>query len=429
MPAVQTPIAPGYGSVHDVIDARAVVPVFQPLVRLDNREVVGYEALSRGPAGSAFEMPGALFGAAARVGRLPELDWVCRARACEAAMRAGLHPALTLFVNVEPAALGTLCPPDLAPVFRRAMGRLRVVTEMTERRLAHDPSGLLVAAAAGRASGWGVALDDVGAEPASLAIMPFLQPDVVKLDMHLLHHPDEPTVPRVVNAVIAHAERTGATVLAEGIETEEHLALARTMGATLGQGWLFGAGAPLPTGTVRPSQPVPLLPVSVLRGSARTPFDIVSEQRPIGRADKALLLRTSRYLEAKAMDEVEPPVLLACFQERRHLGPGTVRRYQRLAGRTAYAAVFGAGVPVEAAAGIRGVDLGAGDPLRREWNVVVVGPYFAAALVARDLGDDGPDRERRFDYALTYDRTLVLEAARALLHRVSAPALAASAAA
>jgi hypothetical protein len=44
------------------------------------------------------------------------------------------------------------------------------------------------------------------------------------------------------------------------------------------------------------------------------------------------------------------------------------------------------------------------EPLRAEWNVRVVDPHFAAAFVGRDLGDDGEDSERRFEFCLTYDR-------------------------
>ncbi len=47
----------------------------------------------------------------------------------------------------------------------------------------------------------------------------------------------------------------------------------------------------------------------------------------------------------------------------------------------------------------------------------MVGPHFAAPLVARDLGDDGPDAQRTFHYVLTYDRDLVLEIARSLMTR------------
>jgi len=50
--------------------------------------------------------------------------------------------------------------------------------------------------------------------------------------------------------------------------------------------------------------------------------------------------------------------------------------------------------------------------------VAVLGPHFAAALVAVDLGDDGPDLEREFDFTLTYDRDLVIEATNSLMGRV-----------
>ena len=90
--------------------------VFQPLIDLDSGDAVGFEALARGPAGSTLESPGALFEAAYGSGRVAELDWVCRAAAFEAAARAGLEPALRLFVNCEPASLGVPCPDDLWPV-------------------------------------------------------------------------------------------------------------------------------------------------------------------------------------------------------------------------------------------------------------------------------------------------------------------------
>ena len=44
---------------------------------------------------------------------------------------------------------------------------------------------------------------------------------------------------------------------------------------------------------------------------------------------------------------------------------------------------------------------------------------MAGALIARDVGDDGPDADRRFDVVVTYDRELVLTAARALMARIA----------
>ena len=69
---------------------------------------------------------------------------------------------------------------------------------------------------------------------------------------------------------------------------------------------------------------------------------------------------------------------------------------------------------------MRGVHLGADEALRSEWNVIVLGPHYGAAFVARDLGDDLPDSDRRFDFALTHDRDLVTEAARSMMRRLAA---------
>ena len=81
--------------------------------------------------------------------------------------------------------------------------------------------------------------------------------------------------------------------------------------------------------------------------------------------------------------------------------------------------MIGAGVGAEPEPGVRGADLAPDDPLRLEWDMVVVGPHFAVALVARDLGDTGPDAERRFEYVLTHDRDLVIEVAADLMARMT----------
>jgi EAL domain-containing protein (putative c-di-GMP-specific phosphodiesterase class I) len=64
-----------------------------------------------------------------------------------------------------------------------------------------------------------VALDDVGAAPASLAVLPFVRPDLIKLDMRLLQGRTTAEAAHIVNTVRAQAERTDALVIAEGIET------------------------------------------------------------------------------------------------------------------------------------------------------------------------------------------------------------------
>lgn len=414
-----TPLsARGHESVAAVIEAGALEAVFQPLVDLSTRSPVGYEALARGPAGTRWESPAALFAAAAEDGVVPELDWACRAAAYRTAMAAGMTAATPLFVNVEPASLRSTCPPHLQEVVRAAAERLQLVVEVTERAVAHDPAGLLAAILRAREAGAGVALDDVGAEPASLAMMPFIDPDVIKLDLRLVQERTSPEVAGIVTAVMAHAERTGARILAEGIEQSRHIDVARTLGATIGQGHLFGRPGRLPrppsstTGALRPRPAVEVRPED-------SPFSVVSACRPTIRATKDLLLPLSRHLERRGQ-AVEPGVLLGCFQHARHFTPATRRRYEELARSMVLTAALGVDMPAVPAAAVRGGRLSADDPLRGEWNVILVGPQFAGALVARDLGDDGPDPQRRFDAVITHDRELVIKAALTLVSRVLA---------
>lgn len=84
-----------------------IVPHFQPIVSLADRSVVGYEALARWPD-VPDARPDEVFAAAAADGSLTDLDWLCRRAAVEGALGAGLRRPLTLFVNVEPRALGPM---------------------------------------------------------------------------------------------------------------------------------------------------------------------------------------------------------------------------------------------------------------------------------------------------------------------------------
>jgi EAL domain-containing protein (putative c-di-GMP-specific phosphodiesterase class I) len=398
--------------------------VYQPVVRLSDRRTIGYEALARGPRGSRLERPDQLFATARGLGMETALDWECQRVALEGALAAGLGGGRTLFVNVEPASAGTPPPAGMAALLERALERFPVVVELTERALTARPTELLRLVDKLRERGAQIALDDVGTDPRSLALMPFLSPEVVKLDLRLMQDSPSREIAEVVHAVNAEAERTGALVLAEGIETEAHLRRALALGATYGQGWLFGKPAPLPAA----AEPEPELGGSAHprihrpAASAQTPFEVVAAERSLRRGDKWLLLELSRSIEAQTANQGSAAVVLSTFQEAPYFTPPTARRYSDLSGRAAMVAALGVGLGHEPAPGVRGVSLDAAEPLRGEWDVTVLGPHFAAAFVARDLGDHGPDMERRFDFALTYDRELATRAARSMMQRVAAAA-------
>jgi EAL domain-containing protein (putative c-di-GMP-specific phosphodiesterase class I) len=411
-----TALRAGGGSLHTLLARDQVRSVYQPIVDLDSGRTVAFEALARGPEDSPLESPAALFGAAAEAGLTGELDRACRRAAVRGALAAGLSPPQSLFINLEPSTVGVTVPP-LAHAAEIAAGQLRVIVEFTERALTSRPAEVLAAVAWLRERGCGIALDDVGIDERSLALMPLIAPDVIKLDMQLVQQRGTSLeAARVLNAVAAEAERSGATLLAEGIETEEQLVRARAVGATLGQGWRFGHPAALPGSRLPATAPVALRRVEA--ASAGTPYELIADQRRVRRGDKRLLLALSLQLEAEARALGGEAVVLATFQDASFFTRASSRRYEGMARGAALVGALGVGMPAAPAPGVRGASLEAGETLQGEWDVVVISPHFAGAFVARDLGDTGADADRRFEFFVTYDRTLVARAARALVARL-----------
>ena len=400
-----------------MLERGTVRSVFQPIVDLDTNEVVAVEALTRGPGGSAIENPERLFAVAASGGVTAELDELCMRTAIHGA--ASIDPRTLLFVNVEPTSLTTALIDRTGPI--AAAGQRQIVLEVTERALAGSPAELIAGVAAARERGWRVALDDVGVAAESLALLPILRPDVVKLDMGLIRDRPSRELGRTMAAVMAYAERSGALILAEGIESDEHLDRAVSLGARWGQGYRLGRPS---TVDLLPSTGGPARPVGVEstpRPVRLSPYDAVvqnSEQAPrVGR--KGVLLQISHHLEEQALSEPGGPLLMSAFQDAAHFTRDTRQRYSLLAEHCTLVAAIGHGMPAEPAPGVRGGVIHDGDPLAGEWTVAVLGVHYSGALLATDLGDTSvPEHDRRFSYVVTHDRHLVELAVESLLRRV-----------
>jgi len=400
---------------------RSIYSVYQPMVSLDSGAIVAYEALARGSDGAT---PAWLYADAQHNGRLAELDWMCRGAAFSGALSAGMPREIPLFVNVDPASTRTPCPTPLRPVMDEAAQRLQLVMDVSERSLTDDPVGLLAACVAHRGAGRRIALDDTGGVIGGQSMMSLLRPDVIKLDRELVQGRRTGEELSVVDAAVSEAERTGAIIVAEGIETAAHLAIARSMGATVGQGWLFGRPGPLPD---RFPQAGPDLPrLRRPEPAADTPFDVVRARRAApARVDKDLLVRLSREFEERGVHAPDATVVLGTFQHGRNFTGAARHRYGTLARRGMLTAVFGVDLPDDLAPYLHGRDLSPADPLASDWTVIVVGNHFASGLFAREVGSPaGPDRseDRRFDLLVTFDRDLILSAAEPLLRRLQAPA-------
>jgi EAL domain-containing protein (putative c-di-GMP-specific phosphodiesterase class I) len=391
-----------------IFDAVNIEPVYQPIFDLRDGSVVGYEALARGRGGNGLASPEALFAAAREQGRVAELDRACREAALAGAIEGGLGAPFCLFVNADAGALENDLPETPRSGFT-------LVMEVTERALTERPEPLLRALTALRRLGWGVALDDVGGDSRSLALMPVLYPDVIKLDLRLLRDRDPKDVARIVTAVGAEAEKRLATVLAEGIDSEEQLATARAAGASLGQGYLLGEPAPLPAQLPSPGRGLRLtssggVPENVV------PYQRVTNWRRPSLGSDALAERAAALLSAQASELGSTGLLLAAVPDDDLLPAAQLERYARLVGEIGFVGVLGGGA-ADHAEGLRGGPLPADDPLRGTWTEVALGPGYGACFVAR-RDDDGNWR-----FATSYDHETVVECAVVLMARM--PSLAA----
>jgi EAL domain-containing protein (putative c-di-GMP-specific phosphodiesterase class I) len=403
------PATQGWSELDDLL-AGGLHSVFQPIVDLETGKLFGFEALSRGPEGSPLERPDVMFSVAKTEGRVDELDSACQAAAVATADTHAICSPLTLFVNVEPhAGRGGSLP---------ALGRnVRGILELTERTLTTRLAELLPFVQSARERGWGIALDDVGADTRSLALMPLLRPDVIKLDLRLVQARPTPEIAAIAGAVGAHAERTGATVVAEGIETPAQAQYARALGATLGQGFLFGRPTAQPERTPTTDVPLPIYS-SALPYTWRTPFELASAHRRVRRGTIPLLAAISRELERQAARKSATSLLISSFPGAGEWMKHVNEIYEEIAPELAFAAVLAIGMPPEPLPGLKGVNVHEDDPVGGTWNVIVISAHFASMVAAKERPRE-PGADQEFDFICTYDRELIVECAQALMLRIA----------
>ncbi|MGE8146572.1 bifunctional diguanylate cyclase/phosphodiesterase [Pseudomonas frederiksbergensis] len=215
--------------------------LFQPIISLSERRIIGYEALSRGPSNSPLHSPIALFAVARQAGRLSELEIACRQSACRRFNEQQLPGKL--FLNVSPESLlETSHQPGRTLQLLQDFGipPSQVVIELTEQTPTDDFQLLQNALHHYRAMGFSIALDDLGAGYSSLRLWSELRPDYVKIDRHFIDGIHQDALKReFVGSILQIAKASRALVIAEGIELPEELAVLTEMGVDLVQGYLL----------------------------------------------------------------------------------------------------------------------------------------------------------------------------------------------
>jgi len=210
-------------------------PVFQPIVRLADHSVIGYEALTRFDDGVA---PAVRFAEAAALGCGSDLETACLRAAVAAAKE--LPPGAWLTLN---ASAAFVLSGRLQAILRGV--RRPIVVEITEYEAVDDYRALRVAVESLGPAVW-LAVDDTGSGFAGLRHLVELRPHVVKLDGGIVRGIDgDPARQSLVAGMVHYARLTESHLIAECVETIEERQVLAALGVELAQGYLFARPVPI----------------------------------------------------------------------------------------------------------------------------------------------------------------------------------------
>ena len=243
-------------TLQDVILGEGLTSVYQPIVDLGTGDVFAYEALTRGPKGTALESPATLFAIAEEVDLTVELDRACFRGALRNAMT--LEPVHRLFVNLLPMSFydSAFIEVEVGNLLTAAgLTPANIVFEITERLAIENFASFKRALGNYTAMGFGVAIDDVGTRHSNLETVMSLRPHFIKISDVLVRGIARSTVKREMLRSLRHiAETIDAVMIAEGIEHVEDVVALRELGLRYGQGYYMARPAPpfaQPTDLVR----------------------------------------------------------------------------------------------------------------------------------------------------------------------------------
>ncbi|MHC1699375.1 MAG: GGDEF domain-containing protein [Humidesulfovibrio sp.] len=232
-----------------ILHNRDVRAVFQPIADFTTGTILAWEALARGPEGTAFQSPAMLFDFAEQSGKLFALERLCREKAIST--MGSIAPGQKLFLNIHPK---TMADPEFTHgktlELLEAVGLApeNIVFEITERHSITEFALFHRTLDHYRSQGYLVAIDDAGAGYSGLTSIAQIRPDFIKIDMSLIQGIDKDPVKRaLIETFVTFADKIGSKIIAEGIESQAQAACLIDIGVHYGQGfYLAKPAAPKP---------------------------------------------------------------------------------------------------------------------------------------------------------------------------------------
>ena len=224
-----------------ILETEDIETVFQPIVSLKDGSIIGYEALSRGPAGSELISPAELFRTADELSMVWDLELLCRTKAIERAH--SIEPEKYLFINIDPNIIND-------EKFRKGFTKKflgnhnispkSIIFEITERTAIEDYATFCEILKNYTGQGYKIAIDDMGAGYSGLKTITKTRPHYIKIDMELIRGIDRDSFKQaLIKNFVNLSISTNINIVAEGIETEEELQTLIRLGVYAGQGYFL----------------------------------------------------------------------------------------------------------------------------------------------------------------------------------------------
>lgn len=228
-------------SILQIIQDEDISTLYQPIVNLITGEIMGYEALSRGPEWSRFFSPINLIQEAEKFDLAYELEFLMRKMAFK--NMNGILSTQKLFVNVNPGFIKkehTGFGRTQEMLHGTRITSKNVVFELTERTMINDYSTFNNILEHYRKQDYRIAIDDVGAGYSGLRTIQEIEPNYIKIDMELIRDIDKDSFKEaLIQAFLSFSNTTNIQLIAEGIETENELRKLIQMGVHFGQGYFL----------------------------------------------------------------------------------------------------------------------------------------------------------------------------------------------
>jgi diguanylate cyclase (GGDEF)-like protein/PAS domain S-box-containing protein len=229
------------------IERQEIKVLFQPIVRLEDRAIAGFEALARWDHPKMGRLsPAEFISIAEEIGLIVDLglfvlDHTARQLAIWQAASKGREP-ITASVNVSSRQL---LRHDLIQDLRGVLGRHAVARgtlklEITESLVMENPEHAAQMLTRIKELGAGLSLDDFGTGHSSLAYLQRFPFDTIKIDQSFVRTTTRGTRPVILRSIIALAHDLGMEVVAEGAETDSDAVELSQMGCEYAQGFAFG---------------------------------------------------------------------------------------------------------------------------------------------------------------------------------------------